>query len=83
MDIGYPMLPFLLSETLSYGMVGGASYLAWRFVRAYERRSGPSEPLELLTARVTLLEEAVERTVEVQRFTTQVLLERGEGRDDR
>ncbi len=79
MDIGYPFVPYLLNEVLSYGMAGGASYLAWRFVRAYERRCRPSEPSELLAARLALLEEAVERTVEAQRFTTRVFLERGRG----
>ena len=79
MDIAYPFLPYLLTETLSYGMIGGAGYLAWRFVRAYERRIHPPEPLESLASRVTRLEEAVERTDEAQRFTTQLLLERGEG----
>ena len=79
MDIAYPYLPYLLTETLSYGMMGGAGYLAWRLVRAYERRSGPPEPLESLTTRVARLEEAVERTDEAQRFTTQLLLERSDG----
>ena len=82
MDIGYPLLPYFLSEAVWYGTLGGTGYLAWRFVRAYERRGGPSEPVESLTARVTTLEDALERTVEAQRFTTQVLLARGGDQGD-
>jgi hypothetical protein len=82
-DIGYSWLPYVVAEALSYGMAGGAGYLAWRFVRAYERRCTDPERLEGLADRVHVLEEAVEQvagrveqTAEAQRFTTQLLLGR-------
>lgn len=81
---------YLLSEAVAYGMGGGAAYLAWRLVRAYERRVAALGHVDRLTARVDLLEDAaaevagrVDQVAEAQRFTTRVLAgraaERGSG----
>ena len=82
MDIamGAGVLSYILSEAAPYAMLGGGGYLAWRFVRAYERRAAPPDQVAALTNRVRMLEDGmdlvedrVERLDEVQRFTTRVL----------
>ena len=87
MDIPYDLLLFGGVGLLWFGMAGYLGYLAWRFVRAYERRGGEPERLEALSARVRLLEEAlvgvearVAESAEAQRFATELLLGRGAGR---
>jgi hypothetical protein len=74
------IVSYLLSEATPYLVFAGGGYLAWRFVRAYERRSVSPDRLDAITDRVRLLEDAmdhledrVERCDEVQRFTTRVL----------
>ena len=74
------IVSYLLSEATPYLVFAGGGYLAWRFVRAYERRSITPDRLDGLVDRVRLLENAmdhledrVERCDEVQRFTTRVL----------
>jgi len=74
------VLPYLLNEAVPYVVFAGGGYLAWRFVRAYERRAISPDRLDGLNDRVRLLEDAmdhledrVERCDEVQRFTTRVL----------
>ena len=39
MDLAFSVLPYLLTEGTPYVVFAGAGYLAWRFVRAYERRA--------------------------------------------
>ena len=86
MHFEYTLLS-IVSQVLSYGMVGGAGYLAWRLVRAYERRAAAPEALDALTTRLQLLEESLEdvarclgETVEAQRFTTLMLAGQGSER---
>jgi hypothetical protein len=74
------VVAYILSEGTSYAVLGGAGYLAWRFVRAYERRTISPDRLDALTDRVRLLEDAmdhvedrVDRSDELHRFTTRVL----------
>lgn len=74
---------YLLSEISSYVMAGGAGYLGWRLVRAYERRTTSVATLSELRGRVKALENVVEQmdetlgqTVEAQHFTTRLLLSR-------
>jgi len=38
MDIDIGVLSYFLGEVTPYAVIGGTGYLAWRFVRAYERR---------------------------------------------
>ena len=83
MDIGFEtigMLSYVLTEATPYAAFGGAGYLAWRFVRAYERRTVAPDRVDALTDRVRLLEDAidqvedrVDRSDELHRFTTRVL----------
>jgi hypothetical protein len=73
------LLPLLL-----YGVPGVlALYLAFRFVRAFERRGGERNELEALRSRIAQLEEDLARNSatiaeieEGQRFTTRLLAER-------
>ena len=74
------IVSYLLTEATPYLVFGGGGYLAWRFVRAYERRSISPDRVDGIMDRVRLLENAmdhledrVERCDEVQRFTTRVL----------
>ena len=76
----FTFLPYYLSEVVSYFTLGGSAYLAWRVVRAYERRSSEPERVRALTSRVQYLEAAIEtvegqvrQTAEAQRFTTALL----------
>jgi hypothetical protein len=80
MDIGISMLPYFLGELTPYAAMGGSAYLAWRFVRAYERRAASPDQLSALSDRVRILEDVmdqvedrIDRADEVQRFTTRVL----------
>ena len=74
------MLSYVLAEAPIYTALGGAGYLAWRFVRAYERRAVAPDRLEAITDRIRLLEDTVDqvedrvdRSDELHRFTTRVL----------
>lgn len=58
-------------------------YLAWRFVRSHERRSGSSTEIETMSRRILALEErlegvadSVDQLADGQRFTTDVLAAR-------
>ena len=80
MDIGISVLPYFLGELTPYAVIGSSGYLAWRFVRAYERRVASPDQISALTDRVRILEDVmdrvedrIERADEVQRFTTRVL----------
>jgi hypothetical protein len=83
-------LLYLLSEITSYVMAGGAGYLGWRLVRAYERRTTAVTTLSELRGRMKALEDVVEQldetlgqTVEAQQFTTRLLLSRAPTTDER
>lgn len=74
------VVTYILSEGTSFAVLGGAGYLAWRVVRAYERRTISPDRLDALTDRVRLLEDAMDnledradRSDELHRFTTRVL----------
>jgi hypothetical protein len=74
------LLPYLLNEAVPYLTLGGTGYLAWRFVRAYERRGVEPDQLRALARRleylevtVETLEDQVRQTAEAQRFTTRLL----------
>ena len=77
------LLPYYISEAVSYVAFGGMTYLAWRVVRAYERRSLEPNQLHALLRRVESLEATVEtvegqvrQTAEAERFTTSLLVGR-------
>lgn len=74
------LVPFYLSEAISYLTFLGVAYFALRIVRAYERRSLDPDQLRALARRIEYLETTVEtvadqvrRTAEAQRFTTTLL----------
>ena len=76
-------LPFYVSEVLPHLGWSGAGYLAWRLVRAYERQSMEAGRLRALARRVRQLEASMGRvrrcvasTVDAQRFTNALLLDR-------
>jgi hypothetical protein len=80
MDIGIGVLSYFLGDVTPYAVIGGTGYLAWRFVRAYERRVTAPDQITALADRVRILEDVmdhvedrIERADEVQRFTTRVL----------
>jgi hypothetical protein len=80
MDLGIPTWPFYLTQLFPYAAVGWAGYLAWRWVRAYERRNLRRRERFAMSTRVRVLEESVEeferrmaRSEDVHRFTTSVL----------
>ena len=80
MDLALSVLPFVLTEATPYAALAGAGYLAWRFVRAYERRSIAPERFDSVSDRVRVLEDAVDelesradRSDELQQFTSRVL----------
>ncbi len=80
MDIGLGVVSYFLGETTPYAVFAGGGYLAWRFVRAYERRAASPDQLNALADRVRILEDVIDqvedrmdRSDEVQRFTTRVL----------
>ena len=80
MAMGAGVLSYILSEATPYAVFAGGGYLAWRFVRAYERRATAPDQLLALAERLRMLEDGmdhiedrVERLDDVQRFTTRVL----------
>ena len=82
-------LPILVDEIAAYAMAGGAAYLAWRLVRAYEWRTAAVTALSELRGRVKALEDVVAQmdetlgqTVEAQQFTTRLLLSRAPTSDE-
>jgi hypothetical protein len=52
----FGMLPYYISEAISYVGWAGAGYLGWRVVRAYERRSVARARLRSLRKRIHRLE---------------------------
>ena len=83
MDTSLGVLPFLFTELYPYVMTIGVWYVALRFVQAYERRGVEVEAHHALSDRVRILEDVldrvedrVDRSDEVQRFTTSVLAAR-------
>lgn len=81
--IGYDYLLYLLSRLYLYAVTAGVLYIAFRFVQAYERRGVQADQHQALTERVRMLEDVVDhvedrvdRSDEVQRFTTSVLAAR-------
>jgi len=81
-------MPWFMFLPLVLYYVGGAAalYVAFRFVRAFERRGVDRAELEAVRARLAQLEEAAAQTAaEVQeleeghRFTTRLLAERPGG----
>ena len=71
---------FYFAAYVPYATVGWAGYLAWRWVRAYERRNLRRRELSAMSARVRLLEDSIDeferrmrRSEDVHRFTTSVL----------
>ena len=80
MDVSLGVVSYFLNEATPYAIFAGGGYLAWRFVRAYERRATAPDQLNALADRVRILEDVVdevedriEHANEVQRFTTRVL----------
>ena len=77
---GFGILPYYVGEVVSWIGLAVSLYLAWRGIRAYERRLAEPERLLALARRVQSLEttvEAVEGQVrqasEAQYFTTALL----------
>jgi len=77
----YSLVPYYVSEVLTYVAWSGAGYLAWRAVRAYERRSVEAGRLHMLGKQVRRLEASMARidrraawAVDAQQFTTALLL---------
>ena len=71
---------FYLPALVPYAVLAWAGYLAWRWVRAYERRNIRRRDLSAMSARVRMLEESIDdferrmrRSEDVHRFTTSVL----------
>ena len=54
-------IPLALSDALPYLTLGGGGWLAWRFLRAYERRVASAARLRALAERVRVLESALGR----------------------
>jgi hypothetical protein len=80
MDLAFSVLPYLLTEGTPYVVFAGAGYLAWRFVRAYERRAIAPDRFDTVSERVRVLEDAVDelesradRSDDLQQFTSRVL----------
>jgi len=78
-----PLYMVALMPVLIIGAVGGAGYLALRAVRAFERKAGASNELEMLRGRLELLEMQLEeqsnelrRVSDGQRFTERLLSDR-------
>ena len=75
-----PTWPYYLELIAPYATVAWAAYLAWRWVRAYERRNVRRRDLSAMSARLRILEEGLDdherrlvRSEDVHRFTTSVL----------
>ena len=69
-----------LSAFVPYAVLGWAGYLAWRWVRAYERRNIRRRDLSAISTRMRMVEDSVDdferrmrRSEDVHRFTTSVL----------
>ena len=84
MEIGVPWY-FYLPAVVPYAAVAWAGYLAWRWVRAYERRNLRRRDLSAMSTRMRLLEESIDdferrmrRSEDVHRFTTSVLAGRAD-----
>lgn len=82
MDVA--LVPYAFSELFSYLVVIYGGYLAWRCVRAFERRTTEAARLDTLTAEVSRLGSALaqaegrlDQTADAQRFATELLLDRG------
>ena len=87
MDFGVAIVPYFLSEALPYAALCGFGHIALRFVRAYEQRGVRANEHYALAERVRMLEDVVDqvedrvdRSDEVHRFTTSVLAGRANGR---
>jgi hypothetical protein len=87
MDIDLAVVAFFLDAAFPYVVLGTFAYVALRFVRAYEQRGIRANEHYALTERVRLLEDVVDqvedrvdRSDEVHRFTTSVLAGRAIGR---
>ena len=81
--------PVYLSPLVVNAALAWAGYLAWRWVRAYERRNLRRRDLSAMSARIRMLEESsddferrIRRSEDVHRFTTSVLAGRA-SLDDR
>jgi len=76
---------YLMPIVFWLGILGPGFYLAFRFLRAFEARSGNSSELEELRGRLARIEESMEsmgadvqRIGEAQEFTTRLLGERSQ-----
>ena len=79
----FGILAYLLEQGFAYAVTAAICYIALRFVQAYERRGIQVEQYHALTERVRTLEDVldhvedrVDRSDEVQRFTTSILAAR-------
>lgn len=83
MFVSVELLPYAFTELVAYAFFGLGGYLAWRLVRAYERRTRGNEELAVTGGRVRSLEQAmgeIDRRIaemeDAQRFVTSLLVER-------
>ena len=81
----FPWWTVYLPALAPSAAVAWAGYLAWRWVRAYERRNTRRRDLSAMSARLRLLEDGLDdverrmrRPEDVHRFTTSVLAGRAE-----
>jgi hypothetical protein len=77
------LIPYAFGELFSYACFAYAGHLAWRVVRAYERRHDHAADLVLMRGRLGSLEQALteieERVTDAedgQRFVTRLLEDR-------
>lgn len=80
-----PILWAFMSLFFWLAIIGGGFALAFRFVRAFERRGSDPRELTELREKVSRLEDSlesvthqIERVSEAQQFTTRLLTERNE-----
>lgn len=78
-----PFLLVLIWPLFLLGALGGGGYLAWRAVRALERRNAPATDVLALQERVEQLEQQLDtqsaelrRLAEGQQFTERLLADR-------
>ncbi len=78
-----PFLLVLIWPLFLLSMLGGGGYLAWRAVRALERRTTPAADVVALQERVEQLEQQLDtqsaelrRLAEGQQFTERLLADR-------